>query len=121
MHPTGRSGGALQRQQVEMQLGAASASMAATGCGRSGSGPEMQLDAAAAGRGRSWAPLQRGGDEAGRVMRRGGAAATALSLSLQLCTERGTEMMREAFPTPLVVHSPSLKVPRTPPDLVLPK
>jgi hypothetical protein len=93
------SGGPLQ----DSRCGTAAAAAAGRRC----SWTRPQLDAAAAGRGRSWAPLQRGGDEAGRVMRRGGAAATALSLSLQLCTERGTEMMMEAFPTPLVVHSPS--------------
>ena len=99
-----------------MQLG-----VAAPGRGRSGA--EMQLGAAAAGRGRSRAEVQRGVAAVGRgcggawMLLRGAAGCccngafpqlpTAPSLSLQLCAERGTEIVREAFLIPLVVLSPS--------------
>ena len=72
-----------------------------------------ELGEAAAWRGRCWAPLNRGGDEARRGYGCGccsGAVPklpTSPSLSLQLFADRGAERMREAVLIPLVVLSPS--------------
>ena len=72
-----------------------------------------ELGDAAAWRGRCWAPLNRGGDEARRGYGCGccsGAVPklhTSPSLSLQIFADRWAERMREAVLIPLVVLSPS--------------